>query len=680
LAGIRSDADREASNTTTSIANFGASKQSSLRDPNMESFPMFDCFLSHNSRDKPAVRALAEALRARGISVWLDEEQLRPGVPWQPLLESGIRASRSVVVLVGADGLGPWESEEMRAALSLAVRDKRPAIPTLLADAPAQPELPLFLQERTWVDLRSQVVPSGVSALDCLVWGITGKAPQRADPSAPPEVSGQSVDRNRNTSGVGLIAAPPVVVSIWSGENKQGFLNSGLLLDSDHVLTVKRTFNDWAENLPVYVRLIDGVDGDVVAYVFQRHRERDAAILKLSSAVGPIASPHLHRGSSVPVPDGEQAALRFIDPGTHSRTPPVSCSIASFDHVTGEYVLAPENARGSSGGVVEVRGQVVGLLSRRKTSDPLCRAVAIHLIASWIDVCLRSGEHPPPEPERSSPEPTLDPAYRDLLASVRKRVRDLLSGGSVSDLTLHWGSDPIAALAAEPAADRIPGQIAAHLDDLYKATRACSTAWRARPEEARRAIKKDCRALLSELTKLAVNRRLSPSDLADVAAAPPERLHLACQFGGTGDLVYCALADLPHLLAKGSEDRGVESELSVHLDERLPSGLGEDLRQEIMRKLWTLVMPDPLPGRIDGKDLERLRSRIARHRDRDGRRYLLVAPGPREFCEEGDYRRWTDSLRLGLVLYENGRCQHLLLDEAEVIDRVREYLELVECL
>ncbi|AUB83479.1 toll/interleukin-1 receptor domain-containing protein [Candidatus Thiodictyon syntrophicum] len=105
----------------------------------------FDCFLSHNSRAQPAVRALAAQLRDRGLTVWLDEEQLRPGLPWQPLLESGIRAARSVAVLVGADGLGPWEQKEMRAALSLAVKDGRPVIPVLLADAPAAPELPLFL-------------------------------------------------------------------------------------------------------------------------------------------------------------------------------------------------------------------------------------------------------------------------------------------------------------------------------------------------------------------------------------------------------------------------------------------------------------------------------------------------------------------------------------------------------
>ena len=39
----------------------------------------YDCFLIHNSRDKPVVRTLVKTLRGRGISVWFDEERLRPG-------------------------------------------------------------------------------------------------------------------------------------------------------------------------------------------------------------------------------------------------------------------------------------------------------------------------------------------------------------------------------------------------------------------------------------------------------------------------------------------------------------------------------------------------------------------------------------------------------------------------
>src|SRR5436190_23145846 len=112
----------------------------------------FDVFLSHNSNDKPAVRELKALLEANGLRVWLDEDELQPGIPWQQLLEVGIKTSKSVIVLVGKDGLGPWEDEEMQAALVLAVRDKRPCIPVLLPGASVQPELPMFLGNRTWVD------------------------------------------------------------------------------------------------------------------------------------------------------------------------------------------------------------------------------------------------------------------------------------------------------------------------------------------------------------------------------------------------------------------------------------------------------------------------------------------------------------------------------------------------
>lgn len=107
--------------------------------------PGFDVFLSHNSSDKPAVRALKQALAERGLSCWLDEEQLRPGLPWQALLERGIKGSGSVAVCVATDGLGPWEDQEMQAALWLAVKDNRPIIPVLLPEALLEPDLPLFL-------------------------------------------------------------------------------------------------------------------------------------------------------------------------------------------------------------------------------------------------------------------------------------------------------------------------------------------------------------------------------------------------------------------------------------------------------------------------------------------------------------------------------------------------------
>lgn len=135
--------------------------------------PEFDVFLSHNSKDKPSVRTLKNKLEEdHGLKCWLDEEELPPGVPWQPLLEKGIRNSKSVAVLVGNDGEGPWQAEETMAALELAVREQLPVIPALLPSAPQKPDLPMFLANRGWVDLRGGLKKDDV---DKLVWGVTGK-------------------------------------------------------------------------------------------------------------------------------------------------------------------------------------------------------------------------------------------------------------------------------------------------------------------------------------------------------------------------------------------------------------------------------------------------------------------------------------------------------------------------
>lgn len=99
---------------------------------------------------------------------------MRPGINWQPLLERGVRSSESIVVLIAADGLGPWEEEEMQTALQLAVKDKQPIIPTLLPQCPKQPELPLFLGNRTGVDMSAGFTDAGIAGL---IRGITAKKP-----------------------------------------------------------------------------------------------------------------------------------------------------------------------------------------------------------------------------------------------------------------------------------------------------------------------------------------------------------------------------------------------------------------------------------------------------------------------------------------------------------------------
>jgi len=134
----------------------------------------FDVFLSHNNKDKPAVRELAAKLKEMGLSVWLDEEQLVPGRPWQEALEKVVSTCKSVAVLVGKDGFGPWHSVEMRSCISEFVNRNLSVIPVLLPDAPSKLELPVFLKSFTWVDLRGGFTENGLQRLE---WGITNVQP-----------------------------------------------------------------------------------------------------------------------------------------------------------------------------------------------------------------------------------------------------------------------------------------------------------------------------------------------------------------------------------------------------------------------------------------------------------------------------------------------------------------------
>lgn len=145
----------------------------SARQPALEPVS-FDTFLSHNSEDKSIVRQLADSLVARGLRPWLDERELVPGRDWQEALEEIVQTAKSAAVLVGSDGIGPWQDREMRGCLTEFVDRGLPVIPVLLPGAPKKPELPLFLKAFTWVDLRGGLNDDG---LDRLVWGITGKKP-----------------------------------------------------------------------------------------------------------------------------------------------------------------------------------------------------------------------------------------------------------------------------------------------------------------------------------------------------------------------------------------------------------------------------------------------------------------------------------------------------------------------
>lgn len=152
--------------------------------------PRYDVFLSHMSGDKPAVEELARLLMQRGIEPWLDKWNLVPGAPWQAAIEKALSECASVAVCLGPGGTGPWQNEEMRAAIDLRVKDLEGdfrVIPVLLpgAERGERSRLPTFLAATTWVEFRDTL--SDENGLHRLVCGIRGVEPGPGPAGVVPE-------------------------------------------------------------------------------------------------------------------------------------------------------------------------------------------------------------------------------------------------------------------------------------------------------------------------------------------------------------------------------------------------------------------------------------------------------------------------------------------------------------
>jgi hypothetical protein len=135
----------------------------------------FDVFLCHNVGDKPAVMEIGRRLMTRGVLPWLDQWELRPGTPWQRVLEEQIANIRAAAVFVGPEGIGPWQRHELEGFLREFNERGCPVIPVMLPGAGGRPEIPLFLRGMTWVDFRV----ADPEPLTQLIWGITGQRPQQ---------------------------------------------------------------------------------------------------------------------------------------------------------------------------------------------------------------------------------------------------------------------------------------------------------------------------------------------------------------------------------------------------------------------------------------------------------------------------------------------------------------------
>jgi WD40 repeat protein/GTPase SAR1 family protein len=112
----------------------------------------YDVFLSHNAKDKPRVRRLAERLQQAGLRVWFDEWNVRSGDIISLKVDEGLEQSRVLLLCISPNALASnWVALERSTAIHRDPSNKgRRFIPVLLAAC----ELPDTLRRYNYLDFR----------------------------------------------------------------------------------------------------------------------------------------------------------------------------------------------------------------------------------------------------------------------------------------------------------------------------------------------------------------------------------------------------------------------------------------------------------------------------------------------------------------------------------------------
>ena len=113
---------------------------------------MTSIFLSHNSRDKWFVRELAGRLADSGVTVWLDEVELKIGDSLADRISEAIRDVDFIGVVISKNSiLSSWVRKELSLAMSKEIdRESVTVLPIRLDDS----EVPEVLRDKLYADFR----------------------------------------------------------------------------------------------------------------------------------------------------------------------------------------------------------------------------------------------------------------------------------------------------------------------------------------------------------------------------------------------------------------------------------------------------------------------------------------------------------------------------------------------
>lgn len=121
----------------------------------MNNEPHPKCFVSYSSSDRSAAERLANALRERGLDVWIDSLQILPGDSLvQKIFEEGLKDCRVFIVLLSPHSVkSEWVKHELDVALINKLKKITRVIPVIVDDC----DVPVALRSILWINLKDGI-------------------------------------------------------------------------------------------------------------------------------------------------------------------------------------------------------------------------------------------------------------------------------------------------------------------------------------------------------------------------------------------------------------------------------------------------------------------------------------------------------------------------------------------
>jgi hypothetical protein len=138
------------------------------------------CFISYSHADRPVAERLTNELGSRGLQVWLDALQIRPGDSLvEKIFEEGLKDCDLFLILLSKVSVtSPWVRQELDIALLNRLKKITRVIPVLVEEC----EIPVALRALRWLNLNE-----GLTRAADLIAATAFDATAPPAPTSPPE-------------------------------------------------------------------------------------------------------------------------------------------------------------------------------------------------------------------------------------------------------------------------------------------------------------------------------------------------------------------------------------------------------------------------------------------------------------------------------------------------------------